>query len=167
MVIDRFVGQYAFLSNFSRTVVVLDGETYLTVEHAFQAAKVEPTAVTRRWDQTSRQMLEVRWRDLVRACDSPSRVKALGRQLPLREHWETSLRVSVMRELLLQKFSHGRRLLPLLLETQEAQLIEGNTWHDNFWGSCTCCRPTCLPPGANTLGVLLMDIRALRRAEAA
>lgn len=38
-VIDRFSGEYRFLSNFYLAEVELDGEVYPTVEHAFQAAK--------------------------------------------------------------------------------------------------------------------------------
>ena len=37
--IDKFSGKYAFLSNFFPAEVVLEGEKYPTVEHAFQAAK--------------------------------------------------------------------------------------------------------------------------------
>jgi len=47
-VIPRFVDQYDFLSNFYPAKVVLDGETYFSTEHAYQAAKtlghVGPTA---------------------------------------------------------------------------------------------------------------------------
>lgn len=165
MVIDRFVGEYAFLSNFSAARVLLDGEAYMTVEHAFQAAKVEKELTTERWDHTAKQMLEVRWRDLIRACTTPNRAKALGRQLPLREGWEAGLRLDVMQALLMQKFAPGRAHLELLLKTAPAVLVEGNTWHDNFWGNCTCCRPECRFPGQNNLGMLLMLVRATRLAE--
>lgn len=165
MVIDRFVGEYAFLSNFSAARVLLDGEAYMTVEHAFQAAKVEKDTTTERWDHTSKRMEQVRWRDLIRACATPNRAKALGRQVPLREGWQGILREAVMLDLLMQKFAPGRTHLARLLETGEAQLVEGNTWHDNFWGNCTCCRPECKYPGRNELGKLLMTVRTLRRSE--
>ena len=46
-----------------------------------------------------------------------------------------------------------------LLSTSNATLVEGNWWHDNFWGDCYC--PKCKGiPGANTLGRLLMELRS-------
>lgn len=168
VVIDRFVGEYAFLSNFAAAKVTLDGETYMTVEHAFQAAKVNavgPGSTTERWDHTAKRMLTVRWRDLIRAAHTPNKAKALGRQVPLRENWD-AIKIEVMRELLLQKFAPGTAHLRRLLET-EAPLVEGNTWHDNYWGNCTCCRPECRFPGQNNLGLLLMLVRATRKDERA
>ena len=46
-----------------------------------------------------------------------------------------------------------------LIDTGDTELIEGNYWHDNFWGKCSCekCKNK---PKANTLGILLMDIRS-------
>lgn len=45
-----------------------------------------------------------------------------------------------------------------LLETGDAELIEGNYWHDNTWGQCYC--PRCKNKiGENHLGKLLMKIR--------
>ena len=47
-----------------------------------------------------------------------------------------------------------------LLKTDECELIEGNYWHDNFWGMCTCdhCKDKAKH---NHLGKLLMKIRNL------
>lgn len=36
----RFHGRFRFLSNFWPASVVMDGEVYPTVEHAYQAAKI-------------------------------------------------------------------------------------------------------------------------------
>lgn len=36
--IDTFVGEYAFLSNFWPSWIVLDGLAFPTVEHAFQSS---------------------------------------------------------------------------------------------------------------------------------
>ena len=45
------------------------------------------------------------------------------------------------------------------LATGGAVLVEGNTWHDNYWGCCTCSR--CAGRrGRNNLGRLLMKLRA-------
>ena len=37
-------------------------------------------------------------------------------------------------------------------------LIEGNTWHDNYWGDCSCNRCKS-KSGENMLGILLMELR--------
>jgi hypothetical protein len=47
------------------------------------------------------------------------------------------LKVAVMQFLLRQKFYAIPELGRRLLGTGDATLIEGNTWHDNFWGRCT------------------------------
>ncbi|GAH15684.1 unnamed protein product, partial [marine sediment metagenome] len=44
MVIQEFQGEYRFLSSFYPAEVELDGVTYPTVEHAFQAAKTLDSA---------------------------------------------------------------------------------------------------------------------------
>ena len=45
-----------------------------------------------------------------------------------------------------------------LKATGDATLIEGNHWHDNRWGKCTCdkCQNK---EGQNWLGKILMEIR--------
>jgi predicted NAD-dependent protein-ADP-ribosyltransferase YbiA (DUF1768 family) len=55
-----------------------------------------------------------------------------------------------MEQLLRQKFAGPRAFL--LAATSPAELIEGNTWHDTFWGVCDGI-------GENNLGRLLMKIR--------
>ena len=79
----------------------------------------------------------------------------MGRQLKLREDWE-SIKVKVMRDILAAKFSDPT-LARRLKETQ-GQLSEDNTWHDQIWGNCVCSihKDT---PGRNLLGVLLMGLR--------
>jgi predicted NAD-dependent protein-ADP-ribosyltransferase YbiA (DUF1768 family) len=45
-----------------------------------------------------------------------------------------------------------------LLDTHGVLLVEGNTWHDQVWGSCRC-DDHCDTPGGNALGVILMAVR--------
>ena len=40
-----------------------------------------------------------------------------------------------MKKILEQKFS-DTELKKKLVDTGNEKIIEGNTWHDNFWGSC-------------------------------
>jgi predicted NAD-dependent protein-ADP-ribosyltransferase YbiA (DUF1768 family) len=48
-----------------------------------------------------------------------------------------------------------------LLATGDRDLIEGNTWHDNFWGVCSCPKCTFPPiPQTNWLGKILVEERA-------
>jgi predicted NAD-dependent protein-ADP-ribosyltransferase YbiA (DUF1768 family) len=48
-------------------------------------------------------------------------------------------------------------LKQMLLDTGDQELIEGNFWHDNFFGVCSC--GACLGKGQNNLGKILMKIR--------
>jgi ribA/ribD-fused uncharacterized protein len=141
--IDSFTGVWAFLSNFHPSEVYLDGVVYASVEHAYQAAKT----------------LDLKQRE--KFCFlgvTPARAKKMGRSLKLRPDWE-EVKIGIMRELLMQKFSPS---IPKrkLLSTFQAELIEGNYWHDTFWGVCMgkCDFPHA-PLGENWLGKLLMEVR--------
>ena len=138
-IIRRFDGAYAFLSNFYPSTITIDGLTYPTVEHAFQAAK----------------SAEVWRREEVRLAKTPGMAKRTGRALPLRADWEF-VKIGVMRICLFEKFLDNP-LRQMLLDTGDAVLVEGNTWHDNQWGECKCGR--CTPPGRNLLGRLLTELR--------
>ncbi len=139
--ITDFQGKYFFLSNFAPAAVRLDGLEFPTVEHAYQAAKTLETAARRR----------------IQAASTPALARKMGRKLAVRPDWP-EVKVTVMQELLRQKFARHPHLKELLLATGEAELVEGNTWHDNFWGDCRC--PRCrAAPGENRLGRLLMEVR--------
>jgi ribA/ribD-fused uncharacterized protein len=133
--IARFAGPHAFLSNFYPAVVYLDGHSYRTVEHAFQAAKTDNHIA----------------RATIRAAATPGIAKRLGRRVTLAEDW-SSRRLYVMQGLLEQKFARDP-LRQQLLDTGTDELVEGNTWHDTYWGVCN-------GRGENHLGRLLMHIRA-------
>ena len=134
--ITSFSGRNRFLSNFYEADVVLDGVGFPTVEHAYQAAKTENFKLRMR----------------IRRVEKPAHAKAMGRDLKLLPDWDTKLKIPVMRDLLMQKFS--RKPLSLwLAATGGRELIEGNTWGDTFWGECP------LGNGENNLGILLMEVR--------
>ena len=61
-----------------------------------------------------------------------------------------------MLEALRTKFSI-KGLKEKLLATGDEELVEGNFWHDNFWGVCSCSK--CGNKGQNKLGKLLMQVR--------
>lgn len=123
-----------FLSNFYPATVKYDGCPYATVEHAYQAAKTT----------------DLRWRLRVGSAFGPGAAKKLGRLVPLRRDWE-QIKQRVMLELLRDKF-RDPVLRDKLLATGDAELIEGNHWHDTYWGVCNGA-------GENHLGKLLMVLR--------
>jgi hypothetical protein len=57
-----------------------------------------------------------------------------------------------------EKFGQDEALGDRLLSTGDSLLIEGNYWHDNYWGRCTCSK--CQSEiGLNQLGEVLMYVR--------
>lgn len=135
--ITSFQGEYRFLSNFWPATVRFAGETYPTVEHAYQAAKFD--------DHTTRE--------LCRNAPTPGTAKRIGRTHVLRYSWHAE-RETIMLNLVMQKFDRHPELKMLLAATKNAQLIEGNRWNDRFWGECP------LGTGENKLGKILMQVRA-------
>lgn len=143
LVIDSFRGDFGFLSNFYEATIYVDGQRYASVEHAYQAFKTA--------DPWSRK--------LIREAKTPGIAKKLGKSVKLRPDWE-SVKVDLMRDFVRKKFDNPF-LAPLLLATDDAELIEGNTWNDTFWG-------VCRGQGQNWLGKILMEVRdELRLAEGA
>jgi ribA/ribD-fused uncharacterized protein len=150
--IDHFAYEHDFLSNFYSVDIVYEGVGYASTEHAYQASKT--------LDREKRWIFALESNPNLTAAQA----KKIGRSLKLRDDWE-KVKVPIMRELLLQKFSRsalGRKLV----ETGEAYLEEGNWWHDVFWGVChhrmegkVCDKPEHEPYGGNHLGYLLMDVR--------
>jgi hypothetical protein len=55
----------------------------------------------------------------------------------------------------------------LLLRNMDAVIINGNYWHDNFFGVCACDRCQRLQPPLNLLGQTLMAVRDLLRNQVA
>jgi N-glycosidase YbiA len=133
--IREFNGEYRFLSNFYPAPVEYEGDLYPCVENGYQAAKTEIKTLRR-------PFLTV----------SPGKAKYLGRKLPLRKDWDKQ-KEQFMELLLFEKFSRHRDLGDKLLATGTASLVEGNWWHDHFWGVCNGV-------GQNRLGILLMRVRA-------
>ena len=113
--ITKFRGNYYFLSNFSDYPVQLDGLTYLNGEATFQAGKV--TTHNERLDFVG---------------IPPNIAKSKGRKVKLRSDWE-AIKVDRMRQVIDAKFSDPK-LAKLLDQTGDAELFEGNNWHDKIWG---------------------------------
>ena len=141
MIIKNFKGKYAFLSNFYRSEIVYQGLVYLTAEHLYQALKTRKIPV----------------RETIRKAKTPGEAKKLGGEVDLRKDWEYT-KDSFMGLIIHLKFHQNVDLMAQLLNTHPLELIEGNWWHDNYWGNCEC--PKCVYiTGQNKLGKILMERR--------
>jgi ribA/ribD-fused uncharacterized protein len=142
--IDVFHGAWEFLSNFYPCTIHYNGNNFPTVEHAFQAAKSRDPMF---WYKIK----EIPAKDAGKA-------KRFGRSARLRSDWDI-IKLSLMERFLMQKFSQAG-LREELLSTEGCDLVEGNYWHDNYWGDCKCKK--CISKeGQNHLGKLLMKVRGI------
>lgn len=137
--IDSFRGINRFLSNFYWCEVLYKGHVYATAEHAFQAAKCE------RPEEAA----------MIRGLKTAKLAKIRGKRVKLISDWEKT-KNNIMYEILTQKFKNPS-LKQMLLDTKSSKLIEGNKWHDCYWGVCGCKR--CNGKGENVLGETLMRVR--------
>lgn len=143
--ITRFRGEFKFLSNFEASTFFWKGKKYATLEHAYQAAKsIYPDEA-----------------EAIRNAIAPSQAKKMGKMVRTYDGWDDD-KAGIMLELLRLKFQNVF-LRWKLLQTGNAVLIEGNTWHDTYWGVCKCDK--CGNSGLNTLGKLLMQVREEVKAE--
>lgn len=62
------------------------------------------------------------------------------------------MKLDVMEACVRDKFTRNADLRRRLLETGDAELVEGNTWGDRFWGVCD-------GEGENHLGRVLIKVR--------
>lgn len=130
--ITEFRDEYFFLSNFYSAKICFRGKAYRNNEAAFQAMKCPERA-----DE---------FQEL-----GPSEAKRLGRSVKLRSDW-TKVKEQIMYEICLAKFTQNPDLREKLLNTEDAELIEGNAWRDTEWGVCNGV-------GKNKLGKILMRVR--------
>lgn len=141
MVIGPFKDEYRWLSNFWEVPIAFNGRSYATTEHLYQAFKTN--------DYTARE--------LIINAETPNRAKRLGAKAVIREDWE-NVKISVMFQATLLKFTQHSEMHRKLMETDDNEIIEFNSWHDNFWGVCFCekCGSAL---GSNNLGLTLMHVR--------
>jgi hypothetical protein len=137
-------GEYGCFSNFYRCAIHLEGKSWRTSEHYFQAQKFAGTEHEE----------EVRQAKTAREAANLGRM----RSKPLRADWN-KVRDAVMREVVLAKFSQHDDLREILLATGEAELVE-HTTNDSYWGDGGD------GSGENKLGKILMSVREeLRKKE--
>lgn len=135
---------FGCFSNFSAHPFELDGRSWRTSEHYFQAQKFVGTEHA----------------EAIRLEKSPMIAARMGRdrKRPLRADWE-AVKDDVMRRAVRAKFEQHADIRAVLLGTGDAQLVE-HTKNDSYWadggdGS-----------GRNMLGLILMELRAALRGQA-
>ena len=136
MKIEHFREEYAFLSNFWEAPVTYQGLTYGSNEAAFQAQKCMT-------EEEKLPFTEMR----------PAQSKKAGRRVRLRPDWE-EVKVGIMEQIVRAKFTQNEELKWRLIATGEAELVEGNSWHDTCWGV-----DAKTGEGQNHLGRILMKVR--------
>ncbi len=143
--ITSFGLEYKFLSNFYPCSIRWCGILFDTAEHAYQAEKT----------------LDVHERMSIALQSTPGRAKRAGQKVTIRPDWE-HIKVETMEAIVTVKFRQNPSIMNMLISTDDADLIEGNLHHDNFWGNCICnkCRNI---EGLNHLGKILMKVRELER----
>lgn len=151
-IIRSFSGEYRFLSNFHPSPIraelaasanssPLFDRIYPTAEHMYQAWKTD----------------DPQWWERIAEARTAATAKRLGQQAPLRPDWEEQ-KFHLMEQVLLLKFGQNPDLGGQLAATGTAVLVEGNSWHDQTWGDCSCPEHNTVP-GRNALGVILMRLR--------
>lgn len=131
-----FRGKYQFLSNMYSAPFEWDGRTYKNSEAAFQSAKSLDPEVR---DEFSEMTGVVAKRE--------------GKRVLLRRDWE-EVKDDIMEEVVREKFLQNPDLLKKLIDTGDMELVEGNRWHDKYWGV-----DLASGEGENHLGIILMRIR--------
>ena len=131
---------YGCFSNFSPHSIELDGVNWATVEHYYQAQK----------------FLGTKFEDLmvqIQTAPTPEIAAQIGRKLEHQPHsnWEHR-KLEVMYRGILQKFTTHLSIQQILIETNNAEIIEDSPV-DHFWGCGSEGN------GANHLGRILMEVR--------
>lgn len=138
--ICKFRNEYAFLSNFYKANFIYKNIIFSTAEHAYQ------------WEKANKNDDK----EKILNCIHPKNAKQIGRKVEMIKDWD-KLKLNFMYDILQCKFENTE-LKQKLIDTNNKELIEGNWWHDCFWGVCQCinCKNK---PGLNHLGKSLMKIR--------
>ena len=125
-------------SNFYRAPIDIDGKKWKTSEHYYQAMKFKGDDIHV---------------EAVRLAPTPMDAANMGRDRnrPLRETWDEE-KDGVMYDALVCKFTQHENLKKILLDTDDAILVE-HTLNDSYWGDGGD------GSGMNMLGKLLMVVR--------
>lgn len=154
--ITSFKDEWADFSNFAPCGFTHNGVFYASVENFYMYYKfsIGDMLSVPNTHALGDDKILVDARNYVATCRNP---KKWGRKAKLPWNWEV-IKLEAMLIGLEYKFKQNPFYKKLLLSTGNRDLIEGNYWHDNFWGDCTCAKCEHIP-GENMLGKMLMTIR--------
>jgi len=133
----RTTDEYGCFSNFAPYPIHLQGKTWPTSEHYFQAQKFAGT--------DHEEAIRLQKSAMIAARLARDRTK------PLRKEWE-AVKDDIMREAVRAKFRQHADLAKVLLGTGDATIVE-HTENDSYWGDGGD------GSGKNMLGMILMDVR--------
>ncbi len=134
--IEKFRGQYSFLSNFYSAPIEYEGLKFSCTECAFMYHKTDNEKI----------------RSLILDTQDPKEAKRLCKPHP-RKNWD-KIKLDIMEDLIKCKFTQNEHLKKKLLETGDQEIQEGNWWKDTFWGVDENTKI-----GENNLGKIIMKIR--------
>jgi ribA/ribD-fused uncharacterized protein len=129
--------EYGCFSNFAAYPIKMKGKTWPTSEHFFQAQKFNDRSHQDQIRKAKSPMIAARW--------------GRDRKKKLRRDWE-SMKIGIMREAVLAKFTQHDDLRDILISTGDAKMVE-HTSNDSFWGDGGD------GSGENWLGRILMEVR--------
>jgi len=155
------------LSNFYAQDILYKGKIYPSVEHAYLCQKFNLNVIKNikgKQLETLKELIRIKGIGMEISDFSkvfydrkiPSGiVKRISRVLKVwgydKLNWD-EIRMDIMIELQIIKYSNLDLKRFLLEETDNKYLIEGNSWNDTFWGVCEM-------RGKNFLGRIIMNIR--------
>jgi ribA/ribD-fused uncharacterized protein len=124
-----------WLSNMHECTIIWMNMEFMSVEAAYQASKATTLKIAKEFiPMTGKQ------------------AKAHSHKIEHRPDWN-NIKLSVMAQLVHQKFFNHPKLQEKLVDTWPLYLEETNYWNDIYWG-------VCKGKGQNNLGRLLMATRA-------
>ena len=144
------IGPYHFLSNdYLCKIEDYEGNTFTNAEAMFQSYKTRDPKIRKEF-----------------STYGPKKAIYIGNGVERRPDWDEDFAYNVMFYVVYQKFAQNPILRSKLIATSGMQLINGNTWDDDYWGVC----PTKVPvegkeveilSGQNQLGLILERVRSI------
>lgn len=156
--IDAFMGENRWLSNFGDGDVWYNGRLYKNRESAYQDAKLTGQRPALDSYVSNGAIEDLRSKYLT---TSGKEAKAFSKTVKhlTRPDWE-EVNLAIMSEIVHAFFTQHKDERIKLVLTYPQELIEGNTWHDTFYGVCKCQGTTCFKgSGKNWLGRIEMAER--------
>lgn len=126
---------YGCFSNFKKSPIFIYGRWWKNVEAAYQAQKTSD----------EKEIAQI-W-----LAKTPMEARLIGQKVTMRPDWD-DVKVKVMKECVVAKFTQNHDMREELLSTNDEHLIE-DSLVDSFWGCGADGK------GQNYLGRVLMEVR--------